>query len=128
MTALPQIAAAPAALGMNLDDLGISPAKIHANLPPAELVEQAVNRREGDLTDSGALNALTGNRTGRSPRDRFIVPEPSRRDDISWGQINQKMESSTFDRLLERVCGHFRGRELFVFDGAACADPAYRLN
>jgi phosphoenolpyruvate carboxykinase (ATP) len=128
MNVLPSIAAAPAALRVNLDDLGISPAEVHANLSPPELVEQAVSRREGELTDSGAFNALTGNRTGRSPRDRFIVPEPSRLHDISWGTINQKMEPVVFDRLMGKVRGHLQGRELFVFEGAACADPAYRLN
>jgi len=127
MTALPSSAAAPAVVVMNLNDLGIYPAHVHANLSPAELVELAVRRGEGQLTDNGALNAFTGSRTGRSPRDRFIVPEPSRNDDISWGSINQRMESATFDRLMERVRAHFRERELFVFDGAACADPAYRL-
>src|ERR1700730_8058534 len=125
MNAVSSSAAAPAVVGMNLNDLGIYPAQVHANLSPAELIEHAVRRGEGSFTDSGALNALTGSRTGRSPRDRFIVPEPSRNDDISWGPINQKMESGTFDRLMERVRAHFRGRELFVFDGAACADPAY---
>src|SRR6266481_9290962 len=128
MTALSSSAAAPALVGMNLNDLGIDPAQIHANLSPAELVELAVRRGEGQLTDSGALNAFTGSRTGRSPRDRFIVPEPSRNDDISWGSINQKMESGRFDRLMERVREHFGGRQLFVFDGAACADSAYRLS
>ena len=74
MTALSSSATAPAVVGMNLNDLGIYPAQVHANLSPAELIEHAARRGEGSLTDSGALNALTGSRTGRSPRDRFIVP------------------------------------------------------
>src|SRR5713101_4921664 len=110
MATLPSSAAAPTDIFRNLNDLGIYPAQVHANLSPAELVELAVRREEGQLTDNGALNAFTGSRTGRSPRDRFLVPEPSRNDDISWGSVNQKMESGRFDRLMERVRGHFRER------------------
>jgi phosphoenolpyruvate carboxykinase (ATP) len=128
MTAFHTTGSDPAATGSNLNTLGIEPAEVHVSLPPVELIEQAVRRGEGHLTESGAFNALTGNRTGRSPRDRFIVPEPSHVNDISWGPINQKMELSIFDGLMEKVRRHLRGRELFVFDGAACAEPAYRLN
>jgi phosphoenolpyruvate carboxykinase (ATP) len=112
---------------LGLQALGLRPAQIHANLSPAALVEMAVRRGEGQLTETGALNALTGDRTGRSPKDRFIVPDAARADDISWGSVNQRMAPATFDRLLEKILAHFDGRELFVQDGAACADPAYRL-
>src|SRR6266851_2384945 len=110
-----------------LNDLGIRPALVHANLSPAALIEMAVHRGEGQLTETGALNALTGSRTGRSPKDRFIVPEAARAHDISWGPVNQRMATATFDHLIEKTQAHFHGRELFIHDGAACADPAYRL-
>jgi phosphoenolpyruvate carboxykinase (ATP) len=107
---------------------GLNPRKIHANLPPAALTEMALLRGEGHLTDRGALNAFTGSRTGRSPRDRFVVAESGRNEEIWWGPVNRPMEAATFDRLLNKVKNHLQGRELFVLDGAACADPAYRLN
>jgi phosphoenolpyruvate carboxykinase (ATP) len=113
--------------GLDLHSYGLEPALVHANLSPAALTEMALRRGEGHLTEKGALTALTGSRTGRSPRDRFIVPETSRSDDIWWGSVNQRMEAAAFDRLLEKVRAHFQGRELFVFDGAACADSAHRL-
>jgi phosphoenolpyruvate carboxykinase (ATP) len=113
---------------IDLRPYGLNPGKIHANLSPAALTELAVQRGEGHLTDRGALNALTGSRTGRSPRDRFVVPEAGRSEDIWWGPVNRPMEPAVFDRLLHKVLTHLQGRELFVLDGAACADPAYRLN
>jgi phosphoenolpyruvate carboxykinase (ATP) len=113
--------------GLDLRAYGLKPGLVHANLSPAALTEMAVRRGEGHLTEKGALTALTGSRTGRSPQDRFLVPEASRSDDIWWGSVNRRMEVSAFDRLLEKVRAHFQGRELFVFDGAACADTAHRL-
>jgi len=113
--------------GLDLSAYGLKPGLVHANLSPAALTEMAVRRGEGHLTEKGALTASTGSRTGRSPQDRFLVPEVSRSDDIWWGSVNRRMEVSAFDRLLEKVRAHFQGRELFVFDGAACADTAHRL-
>lgn len=127
MTGFPTSSEPKAGVGSDLAALGFQPSVVHVNLSPAALIELALQRNEGQLAESGALNALTGSRTGRSPRDRFIVPEASRTDDISWGPINQRMEPAGFERLLEKVRAHFQRRELFVFDGAACAEPAYRL-
>jgi phosphoenolpyruvate carboxykinase (ATP) len=107
---------------------GLNLRKVHANLSPAALTEMALLRGEGHLTDRGALNAFTGSRTGRSPRDRFVVPEPSLKDEIWWGPVNRPMDPATFDRLFNKVRTHLQDRELFVLDGAVCADPAYRLN
>jgi phosphoenolpyruvate carboxykinase (ATP) len=114
--------------GFDLRGMGINPSLVHANLSPAAWTELAVRRGEGHLTEKGALTALTGFRTGRSPQDRYLIPESSRAEEIWWGPVNRRMEAAVFDRLLEKVRAHFQGRELFVFEGAACADPAYRLN
>src|SRR5262249_5731870 len=59
---------------------------------------------------------------------RFIVAGPDSKDRVWWGPENQPMEPAAADRLLGRLRDHFRGRDLFVFDGYACADPAHRLN
>ncbi len=97
------------------------------NLPAARLVEMAVARGEGMLTNSGALNAFTGSRTGRSPRDRFIVEEPSSRDKIWWGKVNVPFSQEKFAALRARVMNYFEGREVFVLDAVAGADPKYEL-
>ncbi|HAY41918.1 MAG TPA: phosphoenolpyruvate carboxykinase (ATP), partial [Gammaproteobacteria bacterium] len=63
--------------------------KIFTDLTPSELIEQALTRNEGSLTNTGALLITTGDRTGRSPNDRFIVDEPSTSQDIEWGDVNK---------------------------------------
>jgi phosphoenolpyruvate carboxykinase (ATP) len=112
---------------LDLRAYGLKPGLVHANLSPAALTEMAVRRGEGHLTEKGALTALTGSRTGRSPQDRFLIPETSHSDDIWWGSVNRRMEVAAFDRLLEKVRAHFQGREIFVFDGVACSDIAHRV-
>lgn len=112
-------------------DLGIHglhhAAAIHANLSPAVLTELALARGEGFLTDRGALVVSTGERTGRSPQDRYVVIEPDRRNLIAWGTVNRAMTPELSVRLQQRVEAYLQNRELFVFDGWACADPQHRL-
>jgi phosphoenolpyruvate carboxykinase (ATP) len=105
----------------------INPGLLHANLSPAALVETALRRDEGQLADNGALVAYTGSRTGRSPQDRYVVTEPPSRDQIWWGPVNRPLEPAAFQRLLDKALAYAQGRELFVFDGWAGADPRYRL-
>jgi phosphoenolpyruvate carboxykinase (ATP) len=105
----------------------LNPGRVFAHLAPAELIEQALARGEGLLTTRGALAAYTGTKTGRSPGDRFLVKDPASENLIWWGTVNQPLESEVFDRLFEKVQAYFQGRELFVVDGAACADPRYQL-
>ncbi len=100
--------------------------RVHANLSPAALVEYAVRRREGVLTDLGALSAFTGSRTGRSPKDKYTVKEATVADQIDW-TANQPMEPAAFARIRDLVQAYLQNRELFVFDGFACADPRHRL-
>ena len=106
----------------------INPGTVYANLPAPALTELAVGRGEGLLTATGALAAYTGARTGRSPQDRYVVAEPSSQGQIWWGPVNRPMEPAAFGRLFDRVLAYLQGRDLFVFDGWACADPRYRLN
>ncbi|HXG09975.1 MAG TPA: phosphoenolpyruvate carboxykinase (ATP) [Gemmataceae bacterium] len=117
----------PAALDLRAHGL-INPGPVHANLAPSALTELALARGEGLLTETGALVAYTGSRTGRSPLDRYLVAEPAVRDEIWWGSVNRPMEPAAFQRLLDKVLAYLQGRELFVFDGWACADPRHRLN
>jgi phosphoenolpyruvate carboxykinase (ATP) len=101
--------------------------KVHRNLSVARLVELAVSRKEGSLTESGALTVTTGKYTGRSPKDKFVVVEPSVKEHINWGPVNQPMEPAVFERLYAKVLEHLGQKELFVFDGFAGADKEYRL-
>lgn len=94
----------------------------------AELVEHAIHVNEGQLADSGALAADTGKFTGRSPGDRFIVEDDVTRDHVWWGKINQPISTENFDKLYQLVVDYLSGRELFVRDALACADPANQLS
>ena len=101
--------------------------KIHQNLSTPALVELALARAEGYLSANGALVVETGERTGRSPNDRFIVDEPSVHDEIWWGDINVAVDEAVFERLYAKVKPHMADRDHFVFDGFAGADPEYRM-
>ncbi len=100
---------------------------IHWNLSVPQLVEHALARNEAVLASNGALVAATGARTGRSPKDKFIVRSPENAGRIAWGKINQPIEPAIFDRFLARVSAYLQGREVFVLDAWAGADPAHRL-
>lgn len=97
------------------------------NLSPAALVEQAIARKEAILTKQGALCATTGKYTGRSPKDKYIVDEPTVHDQIAWGSVNQPIAPEQFEQIYRRVLDALEDRDLFVFDGFAGADQNYRL-
>jgi phosphoenolpyruvate carboxykinase (ATP) len=112
-----------------LDNHGITEAgTVHWNLPPARLHELAVQRGEGVTAAEGPIVCVTGPHTGRSPNDKFLVSDPATDGDIWWGEVNRPIPREKFDELLGRAREHVRGRDLFVFDGYAGADPRYRLN
>ncbi len=112
----------------NLSICGLRPeGVVHANLPVPILIERSLARLEGQLTDLGALAAYTGARTGRSPKDRFIVRDKLTESRVNWGSVNQPVAVADFDVVWHRVAEHLNYRELFVTDGEACADPRFRL-
>ena len=100
---------------------------VHANMTVAELVETSLKRGEGHLAANGALVAVTGARTGRSPKDKFTVDDAVTHEVVDWGKVNKPFAPAKFDALLERVIEHLKGRELFAQDLYCGADPAYRL-
>jgi phosphoenolpyruvate carboxykinase (ATP) len=111
---------------LTLVEHGLFPIRIHANLTPAALIEHAVARSEGTLTDRGAFCAVTSPHTGRSAKDKFVVEEPGGSERI-WWEKNPRLEPAAFERLHEDVRGYLDAREVFVQDLFAGADPAYRV-
>lgn len=91
------------------------------------LYEQAIRRFEGHLAHLGPLVVRTGQYTGRSPRDKFIVEEEETRDDIAWGSVNQPISEEHFRVVHARLMAYLQGRDLFVQDCFVGADPAYRM-
>lgn len=112
-----------------LRDLGIeNVADVHYQLSPEELVSQALARRQGSLNDTGALAVNTGEFTGRSPKDKFIVKDSLTVNSVNWNDFNLPFSAENFERLYQKVTNHFKEKEVWVRDCQACADPAYRIN
>jgi len=97
------------------------------NLSPAALYEEAIHRNEAAIVSTGALTAETGKHTGRSPKDKFFVKEPTSQDAIWWHPGNQPIASTKFDQLLARMEEFVATHEVYTQDVFACADPRYRL-
>ena len=113
---------------IGLEHHGIAHARrVYWNLPVAQLYEHALRRSEASLAKEGPLVAATGPHTGRSPNDKFLVRESSSEGDIWWGNVNRPMGEEAFEQLRRRALAYVQGRDLFVFDGYAGTDPAYRL-
>ncbi len=97
------------------------------NLGTAQLLEHAVRRHEGLFASGGSYVVRTGQFTGRSPRDKFIVRDEDTEAAVEWGQVNQPMAQAMFDRLYSKVLSYWQGHDLFVQDCFAGADPRYTL-
>ena len=101
--------------------------RVYWNLPPARLYEEALKREEAQIAAEGPLVARTGEHTGRSPNDRFLVRADAAAEAVWWGEINRPMRRSQFNAVRDRLLAHLREHDLFVFDGYAGADPVHRL-
>ena len=113
----------------HLDKLGIgSPSALHVNLSPAALYEEAIRRGEVKLSEDGAAIAMTGQHTGRSPNDKYVVRDSLTEKTVDFGKINQPYELAAFDALKKRTIEYMKGRELFVMDLYAGAEPAHRMS
>src|SRR3954464_483314 len=110
-----------------LEREGIQTDRVRWNLSAAVLYEEAVRRNEGVIAADGPLACRTGQHTGRSPNDKFIVREPTSEAEIAWGKVNRPLDPSRFDALHKDMLASLAGKELFVLDCYAGADPAYRL-
>jgi phosphoenolpyruvate carboxykinase (ATP) len=107
----------------NASELGRT---IRANLPSAELYEDAVRAGEGLIAADGPLVVRTGRHTGRSPQDKFIVDEPSSRDKIWWGPVNRPISEAHYDRLRARLVDYLADRVLYAQDCFIGAAPEHR--
>ena len=111
-----------------LDRHGIgNVAAAHWNYRRPALYEESVRRGEAQIAEGGALIAMTGAHTGRSPNDKYIVREPSSEHDIWWGDVNRPISRDAFNDIHGRVAAYLQGKEVFVQDCHAGAAQGYRL-
>lgn len=111
-----------------LDALNLSAERFHVNLPSAQLIERAIAAGEGALAANGALVCNTGDRTGRSPNDKFLEDVPAIHPKIWWGKVNQPLSTAGFDLALKIAVEHLNSKgKLFGFEGFAGADAKHRL-
>ena len=98
---------------------------IYRNIPAGSLVEKALLKKEGRLSRAGCLCIETGERTGRSPNDKYIVDHPSIHDKIAWGKVNRPVSPEKFDLVYQQIIDHLSDKDLYIFDGYAGANPKY---
>jgi len=108
---------------LNLRNLG----QIHGNLTTPALYEEIVRRREGEITHLGPIAVRTGHHTGRAAKDKFIVKDELSAEKIWWSKTNLPFEPPRFEGLYRRIGAYLQGRDLFVQDVFAGADPQYRI-
>jgi phosphoenolpyruvate carboxykinase (ATP) len=124
--ALPEARALKSDYG--LDPLGLTNLHhVYWNLPTAALYEEVAFRREGQTARQGPLVVRTGKHTARSANDKFIVREPGSEGHVWWSEYNRPFDSDKFNDLYSRVQGYLQGRDVFVQDCFAGADPNFRL-
>ena len=111
-----------------LENHGIDRAQtVHWNLTPPQLYEQALQRGEGVLSADGPIIVHTGEYTGRSPKDKYVVKDAMTSEDVWWGSVNQPITQATYESVKARMLAYIADRDLFVFDGYVGADPDYRM-
>ena len=113
---------------ISLKAIGITSTSVYYQLSPEQLHDQTIALQQGVEASSGALAINTGEFTGRSPKDRFIVKDSITKDKIWWGDINIPFSPTAFDKLYTKVITYLNDKELYVRDSYVCADPKYRVN
>lgn len=113
---------------ISLENLGIKNANVRYQLTPDELHDITIEKGQGVESNTGALAINTGEFTGRSPQDRFIVRDSITEDKVWWGNVNIPFDSAKFDALYNKVTAYLSNKEVFVRDSYVCADDKYRLN
>ncbi|MCO4822725.1 MAG: phosphoenolpyruvate carboxykinase (ATP) [Flavobacteriaceae bacterium] len=113
---------------ISLDQYGIKNAKVNYQLTPDQLHDITISKQQGITASSGALAVNTGEFTGRSPKDRFIVKDEVTKDRVWWGDINIPFDIDKFDKLYNKITGYLSNKEVFTRDCYACADHNYKTN
>ncbi len=114
---------------MDLKSIGISDFRTaYWNMTPEELIEHSIKNNQGVLSVTGALCIDTGEFTGRSPADRFIVEDEVTLNTVNWGKVNKAFDAKKFDQLYKKITNYFSDKDIYVRDAYACADEKYRLN
>jgi phosphoenolpyruvate carboxykinase (ATP) len=101
--------------------------RVFWNLPTGSLYEEAIRRGEGRIAEGGPFVALTGEHTGRSANDKYIVRNPESENDIWWGKVNVPIAPAAYTGLKQRLLAYFEGRDAFVQDCWAGTAKRYRL-
>ncbi len=112
----------------SLSGLGITEGIAHWNLSSDELIQKSIQLGQAKLTSTGAITIDTGEFTGRSPRDRFIVNDSLTENSVWWNGTNIHFEARQFNKLFKKVINYLNGKEIYVRDAYVCADPRYRIN
>jgi phosphoenolpyruvate carboxykinase (ATP) len=111
-----------------IEEHGIfNPGNVYRNLSTPALYEEVVRRREGFISHLGPIVVRTGQHTGRAAKDKFVVDEPTSRDNIWWGEVNIPFDEKKFKSLHHRMCAYLQGRDIYIQDCYAGADVNYRI-
>jgi len=114
---------------VDITTIGLGETTIYWNLSPAALIEHTISSGQGELASSGALKVNTGQFTGRSPKDRYIVEDKITSKTVDWGDVNQPITSTQYEKLYAQVINHLNNRvQIYARDAYACASLNYRLN
>src|SRR5947207_551560 len=108
--------------------LGIADGHAHWNLTAQQLQDIAVKSELATITNTGALAIDTGTFTGRSPKDKFTVRDAITEKSVWWSTFNIPFDSAKFEKLYQKMIAYLNGKEFYVRDVYACADPRYRMN
>ena len=112
----------------SLEDLRITEVNANWNLSPEKLTEISLSMNYATLANSGAISINTGEFTGRSPKDRFIVKDSTTENTVWWGDVNIPFSPEKYHTLYNKVTEYLKGKDVYVRDVYACADENFRLN
>jgi len=112
----------------SISDFGIINATVYWNLTSEILAEISVQKEMGTFSNTGALAIDTGEFTGRSPKDRFIVKDSITKESVWWGDINIPFEADQFDKLYDKVIDYLSNKEIYAKNAIACASESYKLS
>lgn len=101
--------------------------EVYYNLSTPALYERAIARREGTIAHLGPLVCRTGQHTGRSPKDKFIVEEDMSSKHIWWGTVNASIAEDKWGRIFSKMQAYIQNKDIYVLDCYAGADPEFRL-